>query len=99
MSKLKKTYDQVFLDDLYYLDFYSIDRFGKTKLGQLLLYAKQSQEIVLMNELINTFGPSYRKTNKTKKCYQCWVYSTDGKETGTIYDRAEKETTAQGQIY
>ncbi|HCC84261.1 MAG TPA: hypothetical protein DEP87_01090, partial [Candidatus Pacebacteria bacterium] len=42
LAKLKRTYDQVYLDNLYYLDFYSIDRFGKTKLGQLLLYAKQS---------------------------------------------------------
>ncbi len=58
LPKLKNTYDQVFLDNLYYLDFYSIDRFGKTKLGQLLLYAKQGQELVLMNELIDALAPA-----------------------------------------
>lgn len=66
LSKLKKTYDQVFLNDLCYLDFYSIDRFGKTKLGQLLLYAKQSQEIVLMNELISTLAPAIERLIKQK---------------------------------
>lgn len=66
LAKLKKTYDKVFLNDLYYLDFYSIDRFGKTKLGQLLLYAKQSQEIALMNELINTLTPAIERLIKQK---------------------------------
>jgi len=41
--KIKNTFAQIFLDKVYYLDFYSIERFGKTKLGQMLLYAKQSQ--------------------------------------------------------
>jgi hypoxanthine-guanine phosphoribosyltransferase len=66
LSKLKKTYDQVFLDNLYYMDFYSIDRFGKTKLGQLLLYAKQSQETSLMYELIDTLAPAIEKLIKQK---------------------------------
>ena len=42
---------QMYLDELYYLDFY-IERFGKTKLGQLLLYAKQSQSRTIIRELI-----------------------------------------------
>jgi len=54
------------LDDLYYLDFYSIDRFGKTKLGQLLLYAKQSQQQSLMSELIDTLSPEIQKLIKLK---------------------------------
>ena len=49
--KLKHTFPEVFLDKIYYLDFYSIERFGKTKLGWLLLYAKQSQNKHLMAEL------------------------------------------------
>jgi dimeric dUTPase (all-alpha-NTP-PPase superfamily) len=43
MVKMKSTFSEVYLDKLFYIDFYSIERFGKTKLGQLLLYAKQSQ--------------------------------------------------------
>jgi hypoxanthine-guanine phosphoribosyltransferase len=66
MPKLNKTYEQVYLDNLYYLDFYSIDRFGKTKLGQLLLYAKQSQQTALMSELIDTLAPAIRKLIKVK---------------------------------
>jgi len=54
MSKLKHTFDRVYLDKLYYLDFYSLERFGKTKLGQLLLYAKQSQDKSLIGELVGS---------------------------------------------
>lgn len=50
-EKLKNTagYDKIWLDKLYYLDFYAIERFGKTKLGTLLHYAKQGQSKFLMN--------------------------------------------------
>lgn len=51
MEKFKKAFEAVNLDKIFYLDFYSIERFGKTKLGQLLLYAKQSQSKELMREL------------------------------------------------
>jgi len=51
MHKLKGTFPAVSLDKVFYLDFYSIERFGKTKLGQLLLYAKQSQDKKLIKEL------------------------------------------------
>ena len=37
---------------------YSIEIFGKTKVGQLLLYAKQSQDIKLMNQLIDDIKPA-----------------------------------------
>lgn len=57
MHKLKTTFNEVYLDKVFYLDFYSIERFGKTKLGQLLLYAKQSQDKVLMKELIKVIQP------------------------------------------
>jgi len=51
IEKFKTTFEKVGLDRVFYLDFYSIERFGKTKLGQLLLYAKQSQNKKLMREL------------------------------------------------
>lgn len=57
MPKMKRTFKEVFLDNLFYLDFYSIERFGKTKLGQMLLYAKQSQNISLMRGLIDEIRP------------------------------------------
>jgi len=43
LTKFQNTFPQIFLDEVYYFDFYSIERFGKTKLGTLLLYAKQAQ--------------------------------------------------------
>lgn len=49
--KLKNSFDKVYVDNIYYLDFYSIERFGKTKLGSMLLYAKQSQNKELIKEV------------------------------------------------
>lgn len=60
-QKLKNTFKEIGLDHLFYLDFYSIDRFGKTKLGQLLLYAKQSQDKSLMEELTREIKPKIIK--------------------------------------
>jgi len=57
MKKMQQTFGQVYLDKLFYLDFYSIERFGKTKLGQMLLYAKQSQNKDLIRELIDEIRP------------------------------------------
>lgn len=53
MSKLQHALPSVFLDQLYYLDFYAIERFGKTKLGELILYAKQSQNKALTKIVAN----------------------------------------------
>jgi len=50
-EKMKSTFAEIFLDKTYYLDFYSIERFGKTKLGTLLLYAKQTQNMDLINDI------------------------------------------------
>ncbi|MCP4460014.1 MAG: hypothetical protein GY816_18625 [Cytophagales bacterium] len=54
MGKLGNTkgYDQIWLDHLNYLDFYAIERFGKTKLGTLLHFAKQGQNKHLMSILL-----------------------------------------------
>lgn len=67
MAKLKATFPKVYLDNLFYLDFYSIERFGKTKLGQMLLYAKQSQNKKLMKELILDTKPSVERLMKKYK--------------------------------
>lgn len=66
-SKLKKSLVSVNLDSIYYLDFYSIERFGKTKLGQMLLYAKQSQNTVLMKSIVLEIKPSIDKIIKKFK--------------------------------
>jgi len=61
MAKIKGAFPQVYLDNLFYLDFYSIERFGKTRLGQMLLYAKQSQNKILTKELILNIKPRVKR--------------------------------------
>ena len=50
MYKLRHSFNTVYVNKIFYLDFYSIERFGKTKLGWMLLYAKQSQNKALIKE-------------------------------------------------
>lgn len=57
LEKMHSTFKSVFLDSLFYLDFYAIERFGKTKLGYYLLYSKQGQSISFMNQLITEVKP------------------------------------------
>ena len=58
MEKMRSTFrHEVFLDRLFYLDFYSIERFGKTKIGQILLHAKNSQDKKLMKMLADEVRP------------------------------------------
>jgi len=54
MEKLRNTkgYEKIWLDGLHYLDFYAIERFGKTRLGTLLHYAKQGQSLPLMRSML-----------------------------------------------
>ncbi len=58
MEKMRSTkgFSAIHLDGLFYLDFYAIERFGKTKLGTLLHYAKQGQSKFLMKRLVEEIG-------------------------------------------
>ena len=52
-KKMQDTFgENLFADDIFYADFYAWEIFGKTKLGQLLLYGKQSQDKKIMTEVI-----------------------------------------------
>jgi CTP-dependent riboflavin kinase len=59
MTKLLNTkeFEAIFLDALYYVDFYAIERFGKTRLGTLLHFAKQGQNKMLMKQLVTASQP------------------------------------------
>jgi predicted amidophosphoribosyltransferase len=61
MYKMKHTFKDVCLDEVFYLDFYSIEVFGKTKLGQMMLYAKQSQSKKLIKEIVDIIKPKIQK--------------------------------------
>ena len=54
-DKLKNTkgIEIVGVDALYYLDFYALERFGKTRLGTLMHYAKQGQNKTLMKMIVS----------------------------------------------
>jgi len=44
-EKIKNTFKNVYVDKVLYKDFYALPVFGKTRLGQLVLYGKQSQDV------------------------------------------------------
>ncbi len=66
-SKFKNTFKNIFLDYIFYLDFYSIERFGKTKLGQLLLYGKQSGNKKIIKKVVEMAKPKIEKIIKRYK--------------------------------
>jgi len=60
LDKIKNTkgFESIGLDELYYQEFYAIERFGKTKLGNLLHFAKQGQNKAMMKEITDAIKPS-----------------------------------------
>lgn len=69
MEKLNNTkgYDNIWLDQIFYLDFYAIERFGKTRLGTLLHYAKQGQNKFLMSIMMQEISEQIRSFVKIHK--------------------------------
>ncbi len=50
--RTSKGIGNICVDELYYLDFYAIERFGKTRLGTLMHYAKQGQNKDLIKIIV-----------------------------------------------
>lgn len=65
--KTTKSFSSIGPDEMYYLDFYAIERFGKTKLGTLLHYAKQGQNKKLMSEICHEIQPVIHQLIKRDK--------------------------------
>jgi hypothetical protein len=58
-GKMQSTFgNDCCIDKVYYIDFYAWEIFGKTKLGQLLLYAKQSQNQKMIKEIADIVRPN-----------------------------------------
>lgn len=87
-NKLKSSFDDVAVDRLFYVDFYSMEIFGKTKLGQMLLFAKQSQNRTLMNDLVEQIRPKVKKLIKE--------YQVDG--VGFVPPTVKRELQLMKQI-
>lgn len=68
-QKLTSTFNKEsqFLDELYYLYPYSFPIFGKTKMGQWLFHAKQTQNKELMKRVINIVAPQIENLIKIKE--------------------------------
>ncbi len=70
-AKIRKTFtsltDGLCVDKVFYVDFYSLETFGKTKLGQMLLYAKQSQDKAAIMNIADTIKPKVEELIKTQK--------------------------------
>ncbi len=62
--KIINTFSDVYIDKLLYQDFFALPKFGKTKLGQLVLYAKQSQSRELLKEVVDLVKPVVDKLIK-----------------------------------
>lgn len=57
----------VYLDDIFFSDFYTFDYFGKTKLGQLVYLGKTSQNKKIIKEIVTIIGPAIKNLIKNKK--------------------------------
>lgn len=90
-EKLKDTFEEVFVDEAFYLDFYSIERFGKTKLGKMLLYAKQSQNKNLIKELIEEIKPRVKRFVEDKSVDAIGFVSPTVKREVQLIKELEKE--------
>ena len=56
-DKLKSSFENVYIKSMKYIDFYSIERYGKTRLGQMILYAKKSENKILSNRVSDEAMP------------------------------------------
>lgn len=53
-----------YIDDIYFSDFYTVDHFGKTKLGQLVYIGKSSQNKSSIKEIVKIVKPDILKIIK-----------------------------------
>jgi len=62
-----KGFNKVCINKMYYGDFYAIERFGKTKIGNLLHFAKQGQNKMLMEKICSQLKPKIEKLISEKE--------------------------------
>lgn len=81
-SKMKDTFGSDYsLEETAYVDFYADEVFGKTSLGQLVLYAKQSQNKKLFAEVLSLIEASINRFIKFNKIEAvCFVPPTVKRE-------------------
>ena len=63
---------EIMLDEMYFCEFYKIPRFGKTRVGQILLHAKQTQNEKYIRVICDQFKDKLIKLAKDFDCL-CFV--------------------------
>lgn len=66
-DKFNSTFSEIYLDRVFFSDFYALPKFGKTLLGQTLLYGKQAQSERLIREISNMISDDIKNTIKKYK--------------------------------
>lgn len=66
-ERFRKVFPLMSLDKIFYQDFYSLVKFGKTKLGQYLLNGKQSQNKAMIRDIAKIVSPKLGKLIKIEK--------------------------------
>ncbi|MCL1876491.1 ArsR family transcriptional regulator [Candidatus Saccharibacteria bacterium] len=56
-KKISDVFQKIYLNKVYFSDFYSLPRFGRTKLGHMMFYAKQSQNRILIARIAELIRP------------------------------------------
>ncbi|QQR79865.1 MAG: winged helix-turn-helix transcriptional regulator [Deltaproteobacteria bacterium] len=67
IQKFQTTFPKNFLDQVYYQDFYSLPKFGRTRLGHELLLAKQAQDKPLIQTMGKKILPTLEKIIQKNK--------------------------------
>lgn len=69
--------NKLYLDDIFFSDFYTFGHFGKTKLGQLVYLGKSSQSKELISEIVDIVKQDIQKLiNKYDIKFLCFVPPT-----------------------
>ena len=66
-AKFQSTFKECALDEVFYSDFYSLPKFGKTRLGALVLHSKQAQDARLIAAVAQQCRESLMKLIATEK--------------------------------
>jgi len=69
-NKILSGSKNLYLDDIYFSDFYTIDHFGKTKLGQLVYIGKTSQDKDIVKEIVKNIRPVIKELINKKNIKQ-----------------------------
>ncbi len=66
-KRFQDIFSECHLEKIYYSDFYSLVKFGKTKLGALLLHGKQAQDKKIIKQISDLIQTQLKTLIKTEK--------------------------------